>query len=78
MRGYLWKAEMSDTILKGTTQAPSQTKLVQRFRGGGGGGGAREKDLNVIFYQNMPNLHNRYKSVEQNISLKNPEYMLYY
>ena len=22
------------------------------------------EDLNVIFYQNMPNLHNRYKSVE--------------
>ena len=34
MRSYLWKAEMSDTILKGATQAPSQTKLVQRFRGG--------------------------------------------
>jgi hypothetical protein len=66
---------MSDPILKGTTQAPSQTKLVQRFQGGGR---AREKDLNVIFYQNMPNLHNRYKSVERNISLKNPEYMLYY
>ena len=43
-----------------------------------GGGRVREKDLNVIFYQNMPNLHNRYKSVERNISLKNPEYMLYY
>jgi hypothetical protein len=24
--------------------------------------GFREDDLNVIFYQNMPNLHNRYKS----------------
>jgi hypothetical protein len=24
--------------------------------------GFRGKDLNVIFYQNMPNLHNRYKS----------------
>jgi hypothetical protein len=24
--------------------------------------GFREEDLNVIFYQNMPNLHNRYKS----------------
>jgi hypothetical protein len=23
--------------------------------------GFREEDLNVIFYQNMPNLHNRYK-----------------
>jgi hypothetical protein len=24
--------------------------------------GFREEDINVIFYQNMPNLHNRYKS----------------
>ena len=24
--------------------------------------GFRGKDLNFIFYQNMPNLHNRYKS----------------
>jgi hypothetical protein len=30
-------------------------------------------DLNVIFYQNMPNLHNRYKSAERKISQKNPE-----
>ena len=27
--------------------------------------GFRGKDLNVIFYQNMPNLHNRYKSTER-------------
>jgi hypothetical protein len=27
------------------------------------------EDLNVIFYQNMPNLHNRYKSAERKISL---------
>jgi hypothetical protein len=32
----------------------------------------------VIFYQNMPNLHNRYKSAERNISQKNLEYMLNY
>jgi hypothetical protein len=31
------------------------------------------EDLNVIFYQNMPNLHNRYISAERKISLKNPE-----
>jgi hypothetical protein len=35
--------------------------------------GFRGEDLNVIFYQNMPNLHNRYKSAERNISQKNPE-----
>ena len=29
------------------------------------------EDLNVICYQNMPNLHNRYKSAERNISQKN-------
>jgi hypothetical protein len=27
--------------------------------------GFRAKDLNVILYQNMPNLHNRYKSAER-------------
>jgi hypothetical protein len=30
--------------------------------------GFREEDLNVIFYQNMPNLHNLYKSAERKIS----------
>jgi hypothetical protein len=38
----------------------------------------RGEDLNVIFYQNMPNLHNRYKSADRKISQKNPEYMLNY
>jgi hypothetical protein len=33
------------------------------------------EDLNVIFYQNMPNLHNRYKSAERKMSQKNPEYV---
>jgi hypothetical protein len=40
--------------------------------------GFRGEELNVIFYQNMPNLHNRYKSAERKISQKNPEYMLKY
>ena len=40
--------------------------------------GFREEDLNVIFYQNMPNLHNQYKSAERKISQKNPEYILNY
>jgi methionine salvage enolase-phosphatase E1 len=40
--------------------------------------GFRGKDLNAIFYQNMPNLHNRYKSAERKMSQKNPEYMLNY
>jgi hypothetical protein len=34
--------------------------------------GFRGDDLNVIFYQNMPNLHNRYISAERKISHKNP------
>jgi hypothetical protein len=33
--------------------------------------GFREEDLNVIFYQNRPNLHNRYKSAERKKSQKN-------
>jgi hypothetical protein len=32
--------------------------------------GFRGEDLNVIFYQNMPNLHNRYISAERKISQK--------
>ena len=40
--------------------------------------GFRGEDLNVIFYQNMSNLHNRYKLAERKISQKNPEYMLSY
>jgi hypothetical protein len=35
--------------------------------------GFRGEDLNVIFYQNMPNLHNRYTSAERKISQKNTE-----
>ena len=31
--------------------------------------GFREEHLNVIFYQNMPNLHNRYKSAEIHVKL---------
>ena len=38
--------------------------------------GFRGKILNVIFYQNMPNFHNRYKSAERKISQKTPKYML--
>jgi hypothetical protein len=35
--------------------------------------GFRGEYLNVIFYQNIPNLHNRYKSVERKNSQKNPD-----
>ena len=72
--GHLgWRAELSDTIWKGTHPGtiPARFGLIWLS-------GFREEDLNVIFYQNMPNLHNRYKSVERNISQKNSEYMLSY
>jgi hypothetical protein len=56
-----------DTTLKGTHPRTIPARFgVIRFSGFKG------KDLNVIFYQNMPNLHNRYKSAERKISQKNP------
>jgi hypothetical protein len=68
-----WRAGLSDTILKETHQGtiPARFALIWFS-------GFRRKYLNVIFYQNMPNLHNRYKSAEKKISQKNPEYMLNY
>jgi hypothetical protein len=57
---------LTDTILKGTHPGtiPARFGLIwfSSFRG---------EDLNVIFYQNMPNLHNRYKSAERKISQLN-------
>jgi hypothetical protein len=57
-----WRAGLSDTILKETHPGtiPAKFALIW-FRG---------EDLNVILYQNMPNLHNRYKSAERKISQK--------
>jgi hypothetical protein len=64
---------LTDTILKETNPGtiPARFGLIwfSGFRG---------EDLNVIFYQNMPNLHNRYKSAERKISNKNPKHMLNY
>ena len=68
-----WRTDLSDTILKVThpRTIPARFGLIwfSGFRG---------KDLNVIFYQNMPNLHNFHKSAERKISQKNPAYMLNY
>jgi hypothetical protein len=68
-----WRAGLSDTNLKGTHPGtiPARFGLIwfSSFRG---------EDLNAIFYQNMPNLHNRYISAERKISQKNPKYMLNY
>jgi hypothetical protein len=66
-----WRVGLSDTILKGIhpETIPARFGLIwfSGFRG---------EDLNVIFYHNMPNLHNRYKSSERKISQKNLEYLL--
>jgi hypothetical protein len=72
--GHLeWRAGLSDTILKGNHPGtiPARFGLIwfSGFRG---------EDLNEIFYQNIPNLHNRYISAERKISQKNQEYMLNY
>jgi methionine salvage enolase-phosphatase E1 len=68
-----WRAGLSDTILKGTHPRTISARFGLIWFSG-----FRGKDLNVIFYQNIPNLHNRYKSAERKISQKNPEYMLNY
>jgi hypothetical protein len=59
-----------DTILKGTHLGtiPAKFDLIWFSS-------YREKDLNVIFYQNMPNLHNRNKSAERKFLQKNPEHV---
>ena len=58
---------MSDTILKWDYPRTIQAKFGLIWLDG-----FIEEDLNEIFYQNMPNLHNRYKSAERKISQKNP------
>jgi hypothetical protein len=68
--GHLgYRTVLTDTVLKGTIPAMFGLIWFSDFRG---------EDLNVIFYQNMPNLHNRYKSADRKISNKNPEDMLNY
>ena len=62
-----WRAWLSYIILKGADPGtiPARFGLIwfSGFKG---------EDLNVIFYQNMPNLHNRYISAERKISPKKP------
>jgi hypothetical protein len=59
-----WRARLSDTILKGT-----HPETIPAWFGLIWFNGFRGEDLNVIFYQNMPNLHNRYKLAERKIYL---------
>jgi hypothetical protein len=55
-----WRVGLSDTILKGTHPSTIPVRFgVIWFSG------FRGEDINVIFHQNMPNLHNRYKSAEK-------------
>ena len=72
--GHLgWRAWLSDIILEGTNPGtiPAWLGLIWLS-------GFRGEVLNVIFYQNMLNLHNRFKLAERKISHKNPEHMLNY
>jgi hypothetical protein len=55
-----WRAGLSDTILKGTHPRTIPARFGLTWFSG-----FREKDLKVIFYQNMPNLHNRYTFVNR-------------
>ena len=69
--GHLgYRTVLTETILKGTHPGtiPARFGLIwfSSFRG---------EDINVIFYQNMTNLH---ISTERKISQKKPEYMLNY
>jgi hypothetical protein len=68
-----YRTALTETILKGThpVTIPVRFGLIWFS-------GFREEDLNVIFYQNMPNLHNRCKLAERKISNENPEHMLNY
>jgi hypothetical protein len=66
-------AGLSNIILKGTHSMtiPASFGLIWFS-------GFREEDLNVIFYQNMPNFHNLYKLAERKVPQKNSDYMLNY
>jgi hypothetical protein len=55
-----WRAGLSDTILKGTHSGTITARFGLIWFNG-----LRGKYLNVIFCQNMANLHNRYKSAER-------------
>jgi hypothetical protein len=53
--------------MRGTTPAKFALIWFRGFRG---------EDLNVIFYQNMANLHNQYKSAERNMAISSLTYIL--
>ena len=49
-----WRAGLSETILKGTHPGTITARFGLIWFSG-----IRGEDLNVIFYQSLPNLHNR-------------------
>ena len=72
--GHLgYRTALTDKIIKGTHPGTIHARFRLIWYSG-----FRGEDLNVIIYQNMPNLHNRYKSAERKISNKNPEHMRNY
>jgi hypothetical protein len=71
--GHLgWRAGLSDTILKGTHQGTNPTRFDLIWFSG-----FREEDLNVIFYQNMQNVH-KFELYKHNDELFNIYYGIFY
>jgi hypothetical protein len=64
---FEWRAGLSDTILKGNHPRTIPAKFALIWFSG-----FRGEDLNVIFYQNMSNLYNQYKSVESKTFTEKP------
>jgi hypothetical protein len=60
-----WRTELSETNLKGIYPGTIRVRFGLIWFSG-----FRGEDLNVIFYQDMPNLHNRYKLADRKISQK--------
>jgi hypothetical protein len=65
-----WRAGLLDTILKGTHPRTIPAKFSVIWFSG-----FRGEYLNVIFYQDMANLHNRHKTAERKFHRKKSEYM---
>ena len=67
---FEWRVKLSDTILKWDypRTIPAKFGLIWFS-------GFREEDLNVIFYQNLPNLHNLYKSPSEKSTEKHGLYV---
>jgi hypothetical protein len=62
--GHLgYRTALTDTILKGTHPARFGLIWFSSFRG---------EDLNVIFYQNMPNLYNLINRLKEKFQTKTP------